>query len=570
MIILILILFTALPVFAQGDSLWSINLGHGDGFSLVRTSDGGYAISGWEITDTLTCEDFKLVKTNSDGNIEWSRRYSRQLQSGRNERCYSLSSTQDNGFLLAGTARGSWVVRTDSTGEMLWSRYLGDEDSVGYLHTCAIAHDGNFLVGGGGSPWDALLIKLDDEGEVIWRRMYGGGGSETVHSIIPTEDGGYFLGGFTTSFGEGGPDMYAIKVDEDGELEWQGTYGTEIEERCWAAVQTEDGGYGLAGVSQPDANGRQDGIIVRIDAEGEELWRRICDLGDHEGLFAITDCRDGGFAAAGRMELLDCYFVHVDADGELLFQKRYDGGGGRDYCYSMLRTDEDGGFALGGQCQFVIDNVPRFSFWLLKLSMDILIWLGVPDTSFVQGSELAYDLKYFSDYLSPIVENDTLLRYEAIASDHVLGEIDDDSLRITAEEGWFGEDSLRLVVLERRNEENCDTTWLRLTVHANDFVIDNLINQTSEFKLLNAVPNPLNEVTEIRYEVPLNCHVKLSIFDVHGNWVKLISDGNIKAGQHSAIWNGTNETGIPVSSGLYFYRINAGNFTKVRKMTMVK
>jgi hypothetical protein len=87
---------------------------------------------------------------------------------------------------------------------------------------------------------------------------------------------------------------------------------------------------------------------------------------------------------------------------------------------------------------------------------------------------------------------------------------------------------------------------------------------------ISAHPNPFNAETLIRYSLPVHSDVSLAIFDIYGRRVKTLIDAPQEAGYHNAIWDGRNEMGIPVSSGLYFCRINAGNFTKVRKMTLVK
>ncbi|HUT63266.1 MAG TPA: FlgD immunoglobulin-like domain containing protein [Anaerolineae bacterium] len=91
-----------------------------------------------------------------------------------------------------------------------------------------------------------------------------------------------------------------------------------------------------------------------------------------------------------------------------------------------------------------------------------------------------------------------------------------------------------------------------------------------DFILHPAYPNPFNAETSIRYSLPTHSDVSLAIFDLCGRRIKTLVNAPQKAGYHTAIWDGRNEAGIPVSSGLYFYRINAANFTKVRKMTMVK
>ena len=100
-----------------------------------------------------------------------------------------------------------------------------------------------------------------------------------------------------------------------------------------------------------------------------------------------------------------------------------------------------------------------------------------------------------------------------------------------------------------------------------DDVKDDLVPQRLQ---LSAYPNPFNADINIEYNLPFKSHIELEIYDLSGHRVQTLVNEPQKAGYHTTIWDGRNENNIPVSSGLYFYRINAGNFTKVRKMTMIK
>ncbi|MCE5272236.1 T9SS type A sorting domain-containing protein, partial [bacterium] len=92
------------------------------------------------------------------------------------------------------------------------------------------------------------------------------------------------------------------------------------------------------------------------------------------------------------------------------------------------------------------------------------------------------------------------------------------------------------------------------------------------FSLMQNSPNPFNPSTSIKFEVPEGAteHVSLSVFDVRGRKVATLIDGQVDPGIHVVFWEGTDQAGRKLPSGVYFYRLNAGNFERVRKMVMLK
>jgi hypothetical protein len=92
----------------------------------------------------------------------------------------------------------------------------------------------------------------------------------------------------------------------------------------------------------------------------------------------------------------------------------------------------------------------------------------------------------------------------------------------------------------------------------------------SRFDLLQNAPNPFNPETEITYAIPRNCHVRLIIYNVRGQRVKTLVDGFERIGNKTIRWNGKDEAGQKVASGIYFYRLEASDFTQCRKMVLIK
>ncbi|MBN1347769.1 T9SS type A sorting domain-containing protein, partial [candidate division KSB1 bacterium] len=100
--------------------------------------------------------------------------------------------------------------------------------------------------------------------------------------------------------------------------------------------------------------------------------------------------------------------------------------------------------------------------------------------------------------------------------------------------------------------------------------VDNTPEIPREFELAQNYPNPFNPTTQIRFAVPEAQHVKITVYNVLGKKVTTLADKKVAAGRHSVRWDGTNEFGIQVATGIYYYKLEADNFTKIRKMLLLK
>ncbi|MFC1555789.1 FlgD immunoglobulin-like domain containing protein [candidate division KSB1 bacterium] len=96
------------------------------------------------------------------------------------------------------------------------------------------------------------------------------------------------------------------------------------------------------------------------------------------------------------------------------------------------------------------------------------------------------------------------------------------------------------------------------------------VDSPEEYKLMGNYPNPFNNGTMINYRMPASSHVQLNIYSASGNKVKTLLNTTVPAGEHGEYWDGTNDSGVPVSSGIYFYRFSAGSYSAVKKLILLK
>jgi hypothetical protein len=327
--------------------------------SVQQTTDGGYIIAG--TTRGSFGEAAYLIKTDSTGDTLWTKTFG---SINYDAEAHSVQQTRDGGYIMAGMA-GSYsadiynmyIIKTDGNGDTLWTRTLGqvgDERAYSVQQTT----DGGFIVGGhseefgGGGSNDICLSKLDSTGTLLWMKKYGGGTDDYCYSVQQTSDGGYIAAGYTGSFGPGGIDVYVIKTDSNGDTLWTKTYGDTGCDYAESIQQTSDGGYIITGCSTgPNCAAFLRVYLLKIDANGSLLWAKTYGRPfdhDDEG-WSVRQTTDGGYIIAGctrSSTQYDYYLIKTDSTGTLLWSKAY-GGANDENGYSVQQTT-DGGYIIAG------------------------------------------------------------------------------------------------------------------------------------------------------------------------------------------------------------------------------
>ncbi|PVX24404.1 MAG: hypothetical protein CW691_07735, partial [Candidatus Bathyarchaeum sp.] len=283
-------------------------------YSVVATDDGGYAVAGITSSFGSGDADFWLLKVDSFGNLEWNQTYG----GPDHDSCRSLVATSDGGYALLGFVSSSddagaplgffgnldvWLVKVDSLGNLQWNQTYGGSglDSVS---TLIETNDGGYALGcstasfGAGSA-DFWLIKVDSVGNLQWSQTYGGSGTEYSNSLVATLDGGYALAGSTSSFGAGSADVWLVKVDSVGNLEWNQTYGGSIADYCDSMVISSDGGYTLACITQTPTFG--DGVfwLFTVDSSGSLGLNQTYAVSAHHSHTSLLLTADESYILGG-------------------------------------------------------------------------------------------------------------------------------------------------------------------------------------------------------------------------------------------------------------------------------
>ena len=393
----------------QGQVEWIKNFGgSGDDTAqaIVATADGGYAVLGFsnsidgDLTDKTTeVNDYWLLKLDADGNLEWNKTYG----GSKDDRGQSLVQTKDGGYAMTGYAMSddgdgsnnegfhdNWIVKLDGTGTIEWEKSFGfsghdhsydiiqTDDSgfffVGFLDINSARADGNTEKGnpsptahGVGEFWGT---KIDPKGDLQWRGYFGGTNNDRAHAVVQADDGGFVLSGFAESDDydisdtRDSYDFWIVKVDRNGNLIWEHSFGGTGIEISQDIAKTDDGGYVVAGQtfsSDTDIsknNGESDMWLVKTDSTGNLVWEKTYGGTLFDAAQAVSASKDGGFIIVGNSKSSDMdvesntgendmWAIKTDRNGDIVWQKTF-GGSGLDFGYDVLEA-ENGSIVLIGE-----------------------------------------------------------------------------------------------------------------------------------------------------------------------------------------------------------------------------
>ena len=344
------------------------------GHSVQQTTDGGYILFGLTTNDSSFNYDLYLIKTDYRGEKEWERKFGDQsFQFGN-----SVQQVTDGGYILCGADDGIGqdsltLIRTDASGNPLWQhkyRMSAHRSNGRFVRQTT---DGGFVATGytGGSfVEDVYIIKTDANGTLEWSKTYGGSGRDYGVCIQQTSDNGYIVLGETNSHGYGGVDMYVLRMNSVGDTLWTRTYGTEDHESGFSLDLTDDGGFVGLGTNN-SRNG--DLYLVKADEFGNELWSKEYGGEFQDAGYSIQQTTDGGYFLAGRksqgMNLpVDMYVVKTDIVGEVLWENVYPEG--RISEAISAQQTSDGGYVMLGSATYEDGQDFVSDMYLVKIDAD--------------------------------------------------------------------------------------------------------------------------------------------------------------------------------------------------------
>ncbi len=326
---------------------WEVNAIPGDGFVVTG-----------RIINPAGDSDILALRYEKDGTLAWKS----QIGGPGNQTGTCNSPTADGGFLTVGdtmapgeTHTHAYAVRLDSSGKKVWESIFGTglDDRFFCQET---TDDGGFIFNGhthsfGAGNGDAWLVKVDSSGHEVWNRTYGGPDEDAAWDVVRAKDGGFVVVGRTESEGKGSSDIWVLKVDKNGNEIWKKTFGGEKYESGRVIKATSDGNFIIAGSTESFGNGEADFYCLKIDQDGNVLFEKTFGGPKHDSAAFVAETKDGGYLFAGHTYSYgvgnsDGWLVKLDNKGRKVWDKTY-GGLQFDSIISLARMS-DGGFVFVG------------------------------------------------------------------------------------------------------------------------------------------------------------------------------------------------------------------------------
>jgi hypothetical protein len=293
------------------------------GYDLIQTRDSGYLLIGETHGFGAGIADVYVVRVNVNGDTLWSYAYG----GAREDYGYAVIEGFDDNFLVAGYTesygagiRDGYLLMLDEAGDTLWTRTVGSS-SVDGLFDVIRTKDSCYLALGytleSGNA-DILLIKLDRNGNTIWLNTYGGQKNDFGYAMIESADTSLISAGNTESFGQGFQDAYVLRINANGVVEWSKTYGG-VDYESVNSIDIDEKGFVLVGQTKSFGAGWEDIYALRINANGDTLWTRTYGDINRDIGKTVKNNKNGYVICANTLSLgfgnVEIYMIQIDARG---------------------------------------------------------------------------------------------------------------------------------------------------------------------------------------------------------------------------------------------------------------
>lgn len=306
---------------AYGDTLWTRTFGgttNDVGKYVRQTTDGGYIIAGFTRNGGIGYYDALLIKTDANGNLIWNKNYQ---GSPLGDAAYCVQQTSDGGYIMVGATYDIfyddlYMVKTDSNGNKVWSKTFygsgGGNDRGNFVQQTT---DGGFIVCGKldlGTQPPMWLFKVDSLGNLLWTKRYGLNGTNDAYQVKQTTDGGYILVGITNTF-------VLIKTNSTGDTLWTKKLLSSVTGTPQSIQQTTDQGYIITGYTTFFSAGGLDVYLIKTDSIGNIEWAKTFGGTYHDQGYEVQQTADGGFVIAGlyheATNHVSVYLIKTDVNG---------------------------------------------------------------------------------------------------------------------------------------------------------------------------------------------------------------------------------------------------------------
>lgn len=298
------------------------------GFDLHEDAEGDILITGMAHLFGQGNGDAYLIKISGTGEFLWSKTYG----GAEVDMSYALLAMPDLGFVVAGltesfgvATRGGYCFRIDEVGDTLWTKTVSDSYIDEYI-ALVLAENGDIMAAGStyngvDESSDFRLTRFSPDGDLIWEKTYGGNLNEFCAHMIKVPNGRFLLVGTTESFGAGGQDIYCVLLDNNGDVLWSRSYGGDDFDGASDVTIADNGDFVLTGFTASDGAENDDLLLFRIDSTGTILWSSAHGGSGYEYGRQVSIDLEGDVFVAGYGNSFDVEVNDWFVDTDLYFLK---------------------------------------------------------------------------------------------------------------------------------------------------------------------------------------------------------------------------------------------------------
>ncbi|MCH8929083.1 MAG: T9SS type A sorting domain-containing protein [Candidatus Marinimicrobia bacterium] len=426
----------------------------------------------------------------------------------------SVIETNDGNFVFTNIGN---LIKIDNQGNRLWSVGL-----MGSGKSLVQTADGGYVITGGVSG-NLMILKSSSAGEIIWQTVLNNSATEIGLDISINANEEFIVTGKSHPYHSFTQSIVVASFGVNGELLWKKEHGSGIIDIGEDIISLSDGNIVVTGGFVTNPDDATDLLFLKLGAEGDAIWNKTYGGSGGDNGKKIIETKDGGLLAVGNISLFgtknqDLWIIKTDSNGDSLWTKTY-GGPFNESAYSVIQS-EIGGYIVVGDSGVGDHHTGGGDLWLLKIDESgNLLWTETFGDGGSDGGRSIFNTK----------------------------------------DGGF------VVSGFKSDSGNLDAWILRFAPEQAVSVIGFPLNIPIKFKLSQNYPNPFNPLTTIRYALPAAAEVLLAIYNIRGEEVARLVNGEQPAGNYQVSWDASN-----VASGVYIYRLTTGEFTEIKKMVLLK
>ncbi len=367
--LLIILLFTRLGSAQNKFSRVYGNENLQQAYDIIEGNNGKYVIVGTYDIGGFQTEIF-FSEIDTMGEPIFSKTLGDKIDSSANKvthtfgnQAFCVSKTWDKGYIVSGESHDSTssyadilVFKLDSLGDTVWLKAYGDEFHE-YGNCIIEASDSSYVIAGtkedfsSGVEVDALIFKINSSGDTLWTKTFGGDGQDVLKQVIETPDGGYMAAGYSNSWSLPWSNIYLVKLDKNGVIEWEKILGDFYDQRAFSIANTKDSGAIITGSTEGSAIDEKDAFLLKVNATGEQEWFRTYGGEGFDIANDVIQKQNGDIVLVGHTTSYgygneDVLVVSTNEEGVLKWARVY-GGKFIDVGSSIINDSQNGGTIVG-------------------------------------------------------------------------------------------------------------------------------------------------------------------------------------------------------------------------------